>query len=131
MKNLLSFSWLTLRAYTNKGRKYRTNRERAIHAMQMSEMAIIGYYLWFIVEFCIRWYKHKDNRRAYLKISLVREARYMAAQYRSYGDTISARARFAWLEELCESEEEYKEKQNEYICEDEPNIKPAKRKFPK
>lgn len=45
-----------------------------IHSKQMLEMLIIGFYLWYIVEFVIKWIKYKSFIDAYKNLSFEREA---------------------------------------------------------
>lgn len=46
-------------------------RHEEIHVRQMWELLIVGFYIWYLVEICIRWCLQKD---AYHKISFEREA---------------------------------------------------------
>lgn len=50
-----------------------------IHSKQIFELFIVGFYLWYVVEFAVRYLRLKDNgrsrwKRAYRAISFEREA---------------------------------------------------------
>lgn len=45
-----------------------------IHSRQMIELLVIGFYLWYILEWIIRWIAYKDKREAYRNIGFEREA---------------------------------------------------------
>ena len=45
-----------------------------IHLRQQVEMLVVLFYVWYGVEFFIRWYQYKNRRVAYLNISFEREA---------------------------------------------------------
>lgn len=49
------------------------NHEK-IHLRQQIELLIIGFYIWYVVEFLIRILKYKTWSEAYLNISFEREA---------------------------------------------------------
>lgn len=49
------------------------NHEK-IHLRQQLEMLIIPFYLWYVLEFFVRYLQYKDRRKAYLNISFEREA---------------------------------------------------------
>lgn len=49
------------------------NHER-IHTKQMLELLIVGYYLWYIVEYIIVRFCHKKQNNAYRDISFEEEA---------------------------------------------------------
>ncbi|MGJ1284490.1 hypothetical protein ACR79P_01130 [Sphingobacterium spiritivorum] len=49
------------------------NHER-IHLRQALELGIIFFYLWYLIEFVVRWIQQRNFRRAYLRISFEREA---------------------------------------------------------
>ena len=49
------------------------NHER-IHLRQQLEMLILFFYLWYVVEFLVRWIQLKSRRAAYYRISLEKEA---------------------------------------------------------
>jgi hypothetical protein len=45
-----------------------------IHTRQMLELFIFGFYIWYIVEWFIKWIHYKDRHKAYLNIGFEREA---------------------------------------------------------
>lgn len=49
------------------------NHEK-IHLRQQIELFIIGFYIWYVIEFLIRILKYKTWSEAYLNISFEREA---------------------------------------------------------
>ena len=49
------------------------NHER-IHTAQMVEMAVIFFYLWYVVEWCVRLIQHHNIYEAYRNISFEKEA---------------------------------------------------------
>lgn len=46
----------------------------AIHWKQWKELLLIGFILWYFLEFLVKWIKYKDFMDAYMNISLEREA---------------------------------------------------------
>jgi hypothetical protein len=56
------------------------NHER-IHLRQQAELLVLPFYIWYGVEFMIRWLQHKNTYLAYRSISFEREA---YAQERSF-----------------------------------------------
>lgn len=51
----------------------RTNHEK-IHLRQQLELLILPFYIWYGIEFLIRWAKLKDKKKAYYSISFEVEA---------------------------------------------------------
>ena len=49
------------------------NHEK-IHLKQQIELGILFFFLWYIVEFCINWFKLRDKQQAYHAISFEQEA---------------------------------------------------------
>lgn len=49
------------------------NHER-IHIRQQLELLIIPFFIWYGIEFGLRWWQHRDRRKAYYAISFEREA---------------------------------------------------------
>lgn len=49
------------------------NHEK-IHLKQQAELLLIGFYLWYIIEYGIRILQYKNNHLAYRNISFEREA---------------------------------------------------------
>ncbi len=59
------------RAYAND--KVLINHER-IHLKQQLEMLILPFYVWYVLEYGIRYFRYKNSRLAYYNISFEREA---------------------------------------------------------
>lgn len=49
------------------------NHER-IHLRQQLEMLLVIFYLWYGIEFLLRWYQYKSTKAAYRHISFEQEA---------------------------------------------------------
>lgn len=49
------------------------NHEK-IHLRQQAEMLVVFFYLWYGLEFLIRWFQYKNRYLAYKNISFEREA---------------------------------------------------------
>ena len=56
---------------------YTLNHERLHHRQQL-EMLVIGFYLWYLVEYLVRLIQHKNHNKAYMAISFEKEAYAMA-----------------------------------------------------
>jgi len=56
-----------------KGKEILLNHEK-IHLKQQIELLIIPFYLWYFIEFSIRYFKYKSWDKAYRNISFEREA---------------------------------------------------------
>jgi len=65
------------------------NHER-IHLSQQIEMLILPFYLWYSLEFMLRWYQFKNPYLAYKNISFEREA------YTNESDLNYFRKRHLW-----------------------------------
>ena len=87
---------------------YELNHE-FIHTLQQWEMAFIGFYLWYIVEFLIRLCICRfDTDRAYRSISLEREA----FRYEHCPDYWRHRPLYAWTKLLKERKKRKKSKKD-------------------
>ena len=51
----------------------RLNHEK-IHLKQQLELLIIPFYVWYGIDFLVKWIKLKDSKKAYYNISFEREA---------------------------------------------------------
>ena len=49
------------------------NHEK-IHLRQQIELCILFFYLWYLAEFLVKWYRYKNAHQAYLQISFEKEA---------------------------------------------------------
>lgn len=56
-----------------RGNSVFVNHER-IHLRQQAEMLVVFFYLWYGIEFLLRWYSCGNKTKAYLKIGFEREA---------------------------------------------------------
>ena len=68
------------------------NHER-IHTKQMLELLIVGYYLWYIIEYIIVRFCHKKQNDAYHDVSLEEEAH----NNDDNQDYLFIREHYAWL----------------------------------
>lgn len=67
------FPFIILKNSRQKENKVLINHEK-IHLKQQLELLIVGFYVWYVVEFLIRLIKLKHWHKAYLNISFEREA---------------------------------------------------------
>ena len=72
-------------------------RHERIHTRQMLELLFIGFYIWYLIEWCVRLMQYRDAKRAYFAISFEREA-YQNQRETSY---LKTRPHYAWLKYLC------------------------------
>ncbi len=73
-----------------------TIRHEQIHTAQMKEMLYIFFYLWYVVEWFVRYVIERDAHKAYRSISFEREA-YDNQDNLTY---FKGRKRFAWVNEI-------------------------------
>ena len=52
----------------------RTIRHETIHTYQMKYMLYVFFYLWYGIEWCIRFIQYRNSKLAYYNISFEREA---------------------------------------------------------
>ena len=69
----------------------RTLNHEAIHTAQMKELLYIGFYIWYLVEWLIKLFRH-GRKGAYRNISFEREA----YKYQYNYDYLSRRKHYAW-----------------------------------
>jgi hypothetical protein len=72
-----------------------TNHE-SIHAKQMKELLFIPFYLFYLIEWFIKWCVYMDSHAAYRAISFEREAYSNEANL----DYNKSRKHFAWLKRI-------------------------------
>lgn len=75
-KNVLAmaiYPFILLRDPNMKLNTVLVNHER-IHLRQQWELWIIPFYVWYVIEYGIRWFQLKDAHQAYKNISFEREA---------------------------------------------------------
>ena len=71
VEGIALFPFILLR--TKSPSRFLINHER-IHLRQQLEMAIIPFYVWYLIEYLIRLAQYKKHYLAYLHISFEREA---------------------------------------------------------
>ncbi len=67
------FPFIILRHKELKANKTLINHEK-IHLRQQLELLLVFFYLWYGLEFLIRWVYYKNRNQAYRNISFEREA---------------------------------------------------------
>lgn len=67
------FPFIVLRHHQLKENSILVNHEK-IHLRQQLELLVIPFFIWYGLEFLIRYWKHRNWRMAYLNISFEREA---------------------------------------------------------
>ena len=72
-KAITIFPFIFLNHESDKGDKVLINHE-SIHMRQAIEMLVIPFYLWYGVEFIIRFFQYKNFNIAYRNISFEKEA---------------------------------------------------------
>jgi hypothetical protein len=72
-RGLALFPCVLLKYQFDKNDKSFLNHER-IHLQQQLEMLIFPFYIWYFLEFCLRWIQYRNFDVAYRNISFEREA---------------------------------------------------------
>ncbi len=72
-KGLALFPFVLLKYQCDKNDKIFLNHER-IHLQQQLEMFIFPFYIWYFLEFCLRWIQYRNFDLAYRNIGFEREA---------------------------------------------------------
>ncbi|WKS95769.1 hypothetical protein [Riemerella columbina] len=67
------FPFIFLRNTADRGNKVLINHEK-IHLRQQLELGIVFFYLWYVVEFYVLWFRYKNPYKAYRNIRFEREA---------------------------------------------------------
>lgn len=67
---IFPFVFFKKKEYVTRKRKNHEN----IHIKQQLEMLILPFYIWYGIEFLVRWVQYKDRNKAYRNISFEREA---------------------------------------------------------
>lgn len=67
------YPFIVLRYPELKHNKIILNHEK-IHIRQQIELLVLGFYLWYLLEYLIRLIQYRDNLKAYANISFEREA---------------------------------------------------------
>jgi len=66
-----------------------------IHTYQMKEMLYVFFYIWYLIEYCVRLIQYRNFHTAYKNISFEREA--YGSQYND--DYLGTRKAYAWFRE--------------------------------
>lgn len=72
--------------------KYVINHEK-IHTAQQRELLFIPFYIFYLIEWCIKCFKYRSGKQAYYNLSFEREA-YTHGHDLSY---LKNRKHYAWL----------------------------------
>ncbi|WP_313804329.1 hypothetical protein [Flavobacterium sp.] len=72
-RGITLFPFIVLSQKGDKGNKVLVNHE-LIHIRQQLEMLVLPFFVWYFVEYLIRWIALKDRREAYRNISFEQEA---------------------------------------------------------
>jgi len=83
------YPFIVLRYPELKQNKIIINHEK-IHIRQQVELLVIGFYLWYLIEYLFRLIQYKDHLKAYANISFEREA------YTNQGDYNYVEKRRFW-----------------------------------
>lgn len=75
--------------------RYVVNHER-IHTAQQREMLFLPFYIFYLIELCIRRFQHHTRKEAYYNISFEREA----YKHGKNTDYLKTRKYFAWIHYL-------------------------------
>lgn len=82
---------------SDKGKMSRTDKNHEdIHTMQQKEMLFAGFYLWYVMEWAVRFLMLRNALKAYHNVSFEREA-YGNQNNLLYGKT---RRHYAWMKHL-------------------------------
>ena len=81
--------------FVRKGESFTASdlRHEQIHTRQMLELLVLPFYVWYLVEWFLRFLHHRNAIRAYFDISFEREA-YI---HQHEADYLSRRKHYAWL----------------------------------
>ena len=72
-RGLTIFPFVFVKQRLDKANAVFVNHER-IHLRQQLEMLIIPFFIWYFLEFCLRWIQYKKFDLGYRNISFEREA---------------------------------------------------------
>ena len=72
-RGLAFFPFVFVKYRLDKQNKFFVNHER-IHLRQQLELLIIPFFIWYVLEFCLRWIQYKHFDLGYRNISFEREA---------------------------------------------------------
>lgn len=72
-RGLAIFPFIFLQNSGLKNNRIIINHEK-IHIRQQLEMLMLPFFLWYTIEYAVRWIRYGDSHRAYRNISFEREA---------------------------------------------------------
>lgn len=67
------FPFILLRNKAEKENGVLINHEK-IHLKQQLELLVVFFYFWYVIEYCVHYFRLKDGDKAYRSISFEREA---------------------------------------------------------
>lgn len=70
---LAAFPFVLVKKEGYKENRIFINHEK-IHLRQQLELLIVPFFIWYSLEFLLRWYQYKDKNLAYRNLSFEREA---------------------------------------------------------
>jgi hypothetical protein len=70
---LAAFPFVIVKKEGYKENRIFINHEK-IHLRQQLELLIVPFFIWYSLEFLLRWYQYKDKNLAYRNLSFEREA---------------------------------------------------------
>ena len=73
MRGITIFPFIVLSFKKDKSNEVLINHEK-IHIRQQIEMLVIPFFLWYGIEYVIRFIQYRNSKLAYLNISFEREA---------------------------------------------------------
>lgn len=88
--------FILLRPKANVHDMQRIMRHEAIHGRQQLEMAWILFFIWYLIEFAVRFIVLRDRMKAYYSLSHEREAHF----YENDNEYLKRRKPFAWIKFL-------------------------------
>lgn len=88
-RGLAIFPFVFVKYTLDKENKFFVNHER-IHLRQQLELLVIPFFVWYFLEFLVRFIKYKNWNLAYINISFEREA------YANEKDLGYLKRRFLW-----------------------------------
>jgi hypothetical protein len=78
------------------GRKENLIQHETIHIKQQIEMLIIPFYIWYFIEWIIKFIKYRDAKKAYKSISFEKEANI----YENRKNYLEFRKPYSWIKFL-------------------------------
>lgn len=88
------FGFIFIRSGTQLDERFKNHE--AIHTHQMKYMLYVFFYLWYVIEWCVRLVQYRNALSAYFNISFEREAYENDSNF----DYLKTRRPFRWIEYL-------------------------------